>query len=143
MKTFEEIIQLYDKVNHFGRLMEMNFTILKPGEIEYQMTVSPKHLATATAMHGGAIAALMDAIVGVASLSAVADQGKLVSTVEFKINFLAPALVGDKLKGIGNVVKKGKRIVVTEGKIVNQNNELVAIATATLNAYPIEKSDMY
>jgi acyl-coenzyme A thioesterase PaaI-like protein len=50
--------------------------------------------------------------------------------------------LGDKLKGIGKVDKKGNRIIFTSGKIFNQHDELIAKATGTLNAYPFEKGDI-
>ena len=60
-----------------------------------------------------------------------------------KLNFLQPALLNDQLKGIGKVLKAGKRIIVVEGKIFNQHNQLLAVGIATMNAYPIEKSDLF
>ncbi|MFB0925757.1 MAG: PaaI family thioesterase, partial [Vicingaceae bacterium] len=120
----------------------MKLTIIEPGKISYEMKVLPKHLATPTAIHGGMLAAMMDAVMGVASLSAVALDNKLVSTVEFKISYLNPALLGDLLTGNGIVDKKGNRIIYASGEILNQENKIIAKAMGTFNAYPIEKSDL-
>ena len=139
----ENPIELYNKINNFGRLLGINFKITKPGHVVYTMSVRENILATNTAAHGGALAAFMDAIIGVASLSAVAEEQKLVSTVEFKINFLKPALLNDQLKGIGKVIQKGKRIIITQGEIYNQNEELLATCTGTLNAYPMAKNALF
>jgi len=138
----ESPLVLYNKINNFGRLLDMKFEVSEPGRVIYSMPVTKDILATTSAAHGGALAAFMDAIIGVASLSAVAEEGKLVSTVEFKINYLNPALLNDQLRGLGKVIKKGKRIIITQGEIFNQKNELLATCTGTLNAYPIEKSDI-
>ena len=139
----KNLLELYNKINNFGRLLNMTFEVIEPGSVIYKLAISKDLLATTSAAHGGALAAFMDAIIGVASLSAVAEEQKLVSTVEFKINFLKPALLNDQLTGIGKVIQKGKRIIIAQGEIVNQNNELLAICTGTLNAYPIEKSDVF
>lgn len=136
-----KIIEAYNETNEFGRLFNMTYEIVKPGEIVYKLKVTKELLATSKAMHGGALAGMMDAVVGVAALSAVSLKEKVVSTVEFKINYLKPALEGDFLKGFGKVVSEGNRIIVCKGEILNQNNEMVAIATATLNAYPASKLD--
>lgn len=120
--------------------MDMNYEIVAPGLVHYYLTITPSLLATPTAAHGGAIAGFMDAIVGVGALSAVAPEGKVVSTIEFKINYLKPALKNEHLKGVGEVIKKGKSVLVVEGKIYNSKNELIALSVATLNAYPVEKS---
>ena len=138
----EKLIEIYNKVNAFGRENNLELNIDSPGKITYKMTVEQKHLATPTAIHGGMLAAYMDAILGVAGLSAVAEEGKLVSTVEFKINFFKPAFLGDELIGKGTIEKKGNRILFAAGEITNQNNETVAKGSGTLNAYPFEKSDV-
>jgi uncharacterized protein (TIGR00369 family) len=136
-----QLLELYNKTNNFGKLIGMTIEQIEPGHVTYKLNITDDLLATPTTAHGGALAAFMDAIIGVASLSLVAHENKVVSTVEFKINFLQPALYGERLKGIGKVLKKGKRIIVAEGKIFNQKNELLATSTGTLNAYPIERSD--
>lgn len=123
-------------MNHFGRFMQMDYTILNPGIVEYKLNIREELLATKHAAHGGALAAFMDAILGVASLSAVADEGKLVATIEFKINYLKPALLADTLIGKGKVIQKGKRILITEGEIFNQKNELIVKAIGTFTSYP-------
>ena len=139
------LIELYRQYNNFGPELGMDFSIIQPGEIEYYLTIEKKHLSTPRAAHGGVIAAFMDALLGVAGLSAVHEEGKVVSTVEFKINFLSPALLGDKLFGRAKVDQRGKRILVISGDIVvqNRNNILIAKAIGTFNAYPSEKAGIF
>lgn len=138
----KKLIQIYNQVNQFGLENDLKLTIIELGKIVYTMEVQKKHLATPTAIHGGMLAAMMDGIIGVAALTTVADEKKLVATVEFKINFIKPAFLGDQLTGKGNVDHKGNRLIHASGEIYNQKNELIAKAIGTLNAYPIEKSDL-
>lgn len=138
----EDLIKIYNQVNQFGLENDLELTIIKPGEIVYEMEVVKKHLATPTAIHGGMLAALMDGVIGVAALTTVAEEKKIVATVEFKINYFKPAFLGDKLIGKGKVDHKGNRIIHASGEIYNQKNELIAKAIGTLNAYPYEKSDI-
>ncbi|MBX7095204.1 MAG: PaaI family thioesterase [Flavobacteriales bacterium] len=133
------IIDEYNKVNHFGRFLGMHFNILSPGEVEYHLEITESLLATETAAHGGVLAGFMDAILGVAALSVVAEEGKRVATLELKISFLAPALCNDQLSGKGSVIKKGSRIVFSEGSIYNQNGLLIAKGSGTFTAYPAEQ----
>ena len=135
-------MKIYNRVNQFGTDHDFKLTILKPGEISYKMEVQQKHLATPKTIHGGMVAAMMDGVLGVAALSAVAHENKLVATVEFKISFYNPAHLGDLLTGNGRVDKKGNRIVFASGEIYNQKNKLIAKAIGTFNAYPFEKSDV-
>ena len=136
------IIEQYIQHNHFGKTLGMDFKIIEPGLIHYSLTITKDHLATPLASHGGVISALMDALLGVTALSAVYQDNKVVSTVEFKINFLAPALLDDELLGIGKVEQKGNRLVITSGDIIcpERNNTVIAKALGTFNAYPAEKA---
>lgn len=138
--NFDPIIVGYKKANNFGRLIDMDFDILGPGELEYKISISEKHLATPIAAHGGVLSTLMDSVLGICALSLFCTEGKIVSTVEMKISFLAPVFVNDKLIGRSKVLSKGKRLSVTEAEITNQNGVLVAKGMGTFNAYPKEKA---
>ncbi|HBH06776.1 MAG TPA: PaaI family thioesterase [Flavobacteriales bacterium] len=135
------ILQLYNSINQFGISNNLKLKVLEPGSIEYQMKVLPGHLATPIAIHGGVLAALMDAVLGVAALSLTCQENKLVSTVEFKINYLAPAEPGDSLLAEGKVLKPGNRLIIAEGLIRNPERDLlIAKGLGSFYAYPIKKS---
>ncbi len=136
------IIEHYISTNVFGKTLGMDFNVVSPGVVHYKMKINEGHLATSIAAHGGVIAALMDAVLGVAALSAVEKDNLAVSTIEFKINYLAPALLHDELLGIGKVEQQGKRLIVTSGDIIctNRNNVVIAKAMGTFNSYPAEKA---
>lgn len=141
MKEFKDnpIVQGYIRSNNFGKLLEMNLEILGPGQILYKMPVKDTHLATPAAAHGGSICALMDASMGVCALSQVINDMRVVSTIEMKISFVAPAMKGDVLTAKAAIVKSGKSLLFVEGEIRNQNDKVIAIATGTFNSYPYEK----
>lgn len=136
------LIEKYIENNHFGKLIGMNFTIIESGVVEYEVTLNQNHLATPNAAHGGLISSLVDAALGVAGLSAVHTDNKVVSTVEYKINFMNPALLNDQLKAIAKVEQKGKRLLIISCDVVvtNRNNLLIAKALGTFNAYDAAKA---
>ncbi len=136
------LIEKYIDQNHFGKYIGMHFEIITDGEINYYMTIQENHLATPNAAHGGAIAALADAALGVCGLSAVYKEHKVVSTVEYKINYLSPALLNDHLIANAKVIQKGKRLLIIECSIVasNRNNQLIAKSMGTFNAYDATKA---
>ena len=136
------LIELYIAQNNFGKTLGMDFKIIEPGLVHYFITIKPEHLATPKAAHGGVISALMDGLLGVTALSVSAKDNNIISTVEFKINFLGPAFLGDTLQGIGKVDQQGKRLIITSGDIIcpARNNALIAKAMGTFNAYPAEKA---
>ena len=139
----EQLIKIYTQTNQFGKLIGIELKKFESDEIIYEMTISDKHLATPTTAHGGVLSAYMDGILGLAALYVSSENGNLVSTVEFKINYLKPARKGDVLIGVGKVISNGKRIIIAQGEIINKaSGEKVAIATGTFNAYPYQKSGM-
>lgn len=136
------IVEQYIAQNNFGKTLGMDFKIIEPGLVHYFITIKPEHLATPKAAHGGVISALMDGLLGVAALSVSEKDNNIISTVEFKINFLGPAFVDDTLQGIGKVEQKGKRLIIASGDIIcpERNNAPIAKAIGTFNAYPAEKA---
>ena len=134
------IIQGYVKGNNFGRLIGMDFEIVEAGVIEYHIQIEEKHLATPIASHGGVVASLMDSTTGISALSLVCEDGFIVSTVELKLNFLAPVFLGDKLIGKSSFLSRGKRLIVTEAEVLNQDGKLVAKGMGTFNVYPLKKA---
>ncbi len=128
--------------NNFGKFIGMDFKIISEGVVNYYLQIDKHHLATPNAAHGGAISALIDGALGVAALSAVCSDNKIVSTIEFKVNFISPAYLGDQLLAIARVEQKGKRIVISSCDVVckNRENKLIAKALGTFNVYDAVKA---
>lgn len=138
----QTLIEKYIENNFFGKLLGMDFEIKIEGLVEYHLTVQQKHLATPNAAHGGLISSLVDAALGVAGLSVVYKENKVVSTIEYKLNFLSPALLNDQLVAISKVEQKGNRILIISCDVfcANRNNKLIAKALGTFNAYNADKA---
>jgi uncharacterized protein (TIGR00369 family) len=134
------LIEHYISNNYFGRLLGMNFTILKDGVVHYFLTISEDHLATPTSAHGGCMASLLDATMGVGALSLVAQNNQVVATIEMKINFLKSAKLNDELMATSRVIKNGNKIIVMFAEIRNQKNELLALSSGTFLPYDAAKA---
>ena len=130
MENFREIlIKVYNQTNNYGNVQGMELLKFEEDGILYRMEIKDSHLATPTTAHGGVIAGYMDGILGVAALYVSSENGNLVSTVEFKINYISPVRKGDVLLGKGWIISKGKRIIVAHGEIINEETgQLVATA---------------
>ncbi len=90
---------------------------VEPGLCEIALPYSDKVTQQQNGFHGGAMGALADIAGGYAGLT-LAPEGMEVTTVEYKINFLA-AFQGGELHAIGHVVKAGRRIIVTTAEVVH------------------------
>jgi uncharacterized protein (TIGR00369 family) len=88
--------------------------------------------------HGGAIGAIADIAGGYAGLT-LAPDGMEVTSVEYKINFLA-AFQGGELRATGHVVKAGRRLIVTTAEVIHIDAEgresACAVMQQTLMAVP-------
>ncbi|MEZ4936389.1 MAG: PaaI family thioesterase [Crocinitomicaceae bacterium] len=136
----DELIEQYKKSNYFGELLDMQLVSYDEGEVLYKMKIQEKHLATPIAAHGGSVAALMDALLGVTALTVASKRACVVATVEFKLNFMKPVILGDQLTGTSHILAQGNRIIVVEGEIRNQSGELVSKGQGTFNSYPKDKA---
>ena len=85
---------------------------------------------------------MVDGALGVAGLSKVYKENKVVSTVEYKTNFMNPALINDTLKAVAKVEQQGKRILIASCDVyaTNRNNIIIAKSLGTFNAYDAVKA---
>lgn len=99
------------------RHLGVRLLAVAPGEVTLVLPYSDRVTQQQGGFHGGAMGALADIAGGYAALT-MAPQGMEVTTVEYKINFLA-AFQGGELHATGRVVRAGKRIVVTTAEVTH------------------------
>jgi uncharacterized protein (TIGR00369 family) len=140
LKEFSEI---FKRENEFDRFNGLSFNIIKPGHIEYEMTIEKQHISFKNIAHGGVTSSMMDAVLGFAALTQAVTEGQLVSTVEFKLNFIRPIHHGETLIGIGIVEHNGKSLIISNANIyVKGTDQLVAKGLGTFNKYPMSKKGL-
>ena len=88
---------------------------VEPGLCEVALPYSDRVTQQQGGFHGGAMGALADIAAGYAGLT-VAPAGMEVTTVEYKINFLA-AFQGGELRAVGRVLKGGRRLIITTADV--------------------------
>jgi len=113
---FERIDQSFKRQ---GMMQHLQAQLLRvePGCVELALPFSDKVTQQQGGFHGGAMGALADIAGGYAALT-VMPEGMEVVTVEYKINFLS-SFQGGELRATGQVLKSGKRIVVTSAEVVH------------------------
>lgn len=90
---------------------------VEPGLCEVALPYSERVNQQQGGFHGGAMGALADIAGGYAAMTVVGADSE-VTTVEYKINFLAGFTDGE-LRAIGRVAKAGKRIIVTTAEVLH------------------------
>ena len=117
----------------FIREMGVELTSIEDGWCETHLVAERKHKQQHGLIHAGVMATMSDHTAGCAARGKVGmDQDVL--TVEFKINFLRPA-VADRLRCRSHVLRAGKTLVICESEVYAQKKseeKLVAKATVTL-----------
>ena len=113
---------------------------VEPGLCEVALPYSERVNQQQGGFHGGAMGALADIAGGYAALTVVAS-GAEVTTVEYKINFLAGFSEGE-LRAIGRVSRAGKRIIVTTAEVMHldANGKESACALMQQTIVPVPKT---
>lgn len=105
------------------------------GEVHIAMPFS-RHLSQQHGyVHAGAVTSIVDSACGYAALTR-APEGHEVVTVEFKVNFLRPAL-GDRFLAVGRVENAGRSLGVCTGEVRafkggSPDYKVVALIQATM-----------
>jgi uncharacterized protein (TIGR00369 family) len=114
----------------YFRLLSMEIVSLGPGRSVLKIDVQEKHLQPYGIVHGGVYSSMIDAASFWASYTEIEDPLAL-TTVEMKLNYLAPAKSG-VFTAEGKVVKTGKTICLSEALISDQSGRLLAHGTTTM-----------
>lgn len=131
-----DLIEQFSKICQFDKTMGLELINLKPPR--YKLVIDERHTSRGKVSHGGAVAAMMDAVLGVCALSYAMEREMLCSTVESKINYLQPASIGDTLEGTAEIDFAGKSLIVVSAYISKENHK-IAKAQSTFNLYPMDK----
>jgi uncharacterized protein (TIGR00369 family) len=108
-------------------------TSILPGKVEIELPWRDDITQQQGFVHGAVVAAIVDTACGYASFTLMPADVEVV-TVEFKINFIAPA-IGDKVIARGQVTKAGKTLTVCSGDafaVKDGKEKLVATLQATM-----------
>jgi uncharacterized protein (TIGR00369 family) len=115
----------------YSALLGLRVEEVKPGSIVCSLAVRDELQSGVGAIHGGAIASLVDHSLSLAVYPLV-EPGKWVATSEFKINYLAAARTGT-LRATARVLSLRRTVAVARVDVELDDGTLVAIAQGTLH----------
>ncbi|MEO0831299.1 MAG: PaaI family thioesterase [Pseudomonadota bacterium] len=87
---------------------------VEPGRVVLEMPFNAEFSQHHGFLHAGILTTVMDSACGYAAFTLMGKEQEVL-TVEFKVNFLAPA-AGVRFRCTGEVVKSGRTLTVTEGR---------------------------
>jgi len=114
----------------YFRLLSMKLVELELGRSLLRIDLSEKHLQPFGVVHGGVFSSIIDAAAFWAVYSEV-DEKSGMTTVDLKINYLAPAYKGTMMAE-GRCIKLGKTIGLGEARIMDNEGRMLAHGTSTL-----------
>ena len=99
------------------------------GEASVELVCETRHHNPMQRVHGGVIAALADAAMGIAFGRTLLDEEDF-STIEMKVNFIRPVKAG-QITASAKVLERGLRVGFVECEITNHRGKRVATASCT------------
>jgi uncharacterized protein (TIGR00369 family) len=120
----------------FPALLSMRMNRLEMGAAEFVIDVEPKHRQLMGVVHGGVMAALIDTAAFWAVYFAIEDESRWLTSVDLKLNYLAPA-TGGRLIARGRQIKAGKTLCYAEARVVDEGQKVLAHGASTLMIVPV------
>lgn len=130
-EIFDEILRQRAEQSPFYQLLGMKIEKLSEGQSVFSIDIEQKHHNIAGISHGGVIASVADASMGVALATMTDPKKERPVTVEIKVNYLSPVHRG-RLESVGKICHKGNTVAVGTCEVKNiDDGSVAAIATAT------------
>ncbi len=131
MKKLKKIDQIVNTSPYFS-LISMKIKEAGKGYSIVEIDINKdKHLQPLGVVHGGVFASLIDTAAAWSVFFNLEKQNKVGTSVDLKLNFLAPAVSG-KLIAKGNQIKLGKTLAYAEATVTNEDEKILAHGTSTM-----------
>jgi uncharacterized protein (TIGR00369 family) len=129
----QALCRLVNRCPYFT-LLSMEIRELGWGTSLVWLDLGEKHLQPFGKVHGGAIASALDAAVFWSVFTQI-DEGRGLTTVEVKLNYLAPARSGGLLAH-GRCIKIGRNLGLGDAQVFDLGGNLVAHGLSTVMILP-------
>ncbi len=113
----------------FAKHLDMRVADPDDGSSAVTMPINPNHLQQAGRVQGGIVATLAD-YAFYRAVRPLLRPGETTTTIEIKINFLAPAEKGE-LAATARIIRPGRRVMVGEMEVKDQDGKLIAQGLGT------------
>ncbi|MDO4961544.1 MAG: PaaI family thioesterase [Eubacteriales bacterium] len=120
MVDFEYLKMLRDG-ELFGAQLGLKHTLVEEGHACTELVIKPEFINLQGTIHGGILLTLADVTGGTAACS----YGKIVATVDNSYHFLRASKTTTRLTAEASTIKAGRRIIVVDVKVRDQDGELM------------------
>jgi uncharacterized protein (TIGR00369 family) len=125
-KIKDHYLTMIDKKN-FDHFINPDIIRLEDGLADVRWLPQAEHLNRFGAIHGGALAGLIDTVAAIASLTKL----KRIVTIEMNISYIKAATISNKILAKGVVIQAGKSLIRTTVELFNEDNQLITRGNLT------------
>ena len=119
----------------YFELLSMKLVDAGVGFSSVEIDLTQKHLQPFGMVHGGVFSSIIDAAAFWAVYPGIEDQEAGMTTVDLKLNYLAPAASG-KLIARGRQIKLGRTLGYAEAEVLDEAGKILAHGTSTVIILP-------
>jgi len=119
----------------YFELLSMKLQEVGIGYSVLEIDLARKHLQPFGMVHGGVFASIIDAAAFWSVYFAIDDENAGLTTVDLKLNFLAPAVSG-KLIARGRQIKMGHTLGYAEAEVTDEEGNILSHGTSTVIILP-------
>ena len=112
---------------------------VEEGWVRIAYALGEPHFNRFGAMHGGAIACVMDDVLSVAA-GLILKWGEIAPTLEMKVSYFSQGAAGRHVAE-ARVLKRGRQINFLEATLATEGGRIVATSTSTIMIAPLKKPD--
>ena len=133
----EYIKRIHQIVNScpYFELLSMKLQDVGIGYSVLEIDLAKKHLQPFGMVHGGVFASIIDAASFWSIYFRLEDQSAGLTTVDLKLNYLAPAASG-KLIARGRQIKLGKTLGYADAEVTDETGKILAHGSSTVIILP-------
>ena len=113
----------------FAELVGTELSSAEEGRAAVSLKAEERHLNPSSTVHGGVISTLIDASMAEA-LNTLTEEGEQPFTIQITVNYMKPGKPGT-LTSTAQVRKGGERITIVEAEVMQDEDEVIALATGT------------
>lgn len=114
-----------------GQMIPMKLSVVHENYVEYEVYPDERHFNLQGGIHGGFCATVLDSVTG-AAVHTTVDAGVSFSTIDLNVKMLKAMKNGETYTAIGEVIRIGRNVLTSEGRIVDKDGKIYAFGSATL-----------
>jgi 1,4-dihydroxy-2-naphthoyl-CoA hydrolase len=122
------------------KAMGIDVTLATKDEVRAEMVTGPEHLQGYGIVHGGVHCGLIESLASIgAAIFAISHQQHVVG-LENNTSFIRAVRAGVRLRAIATPLTRGRRTQVWEGRVIDEQDRLVATGRVRLLCLDSEQS---